>query len=357
MKVNLCAIAKNEDLYIKDWYDYYVNIVGVDTIYLFDNNDDDHMKWVLGSPYFSHLKYIYFPGDQMQKPAYQKYYEEHNQEADWHIFIDLDEYICFSKETDLRSILKNVDRNIESVVIPCFEMGDSDLVYYDDRPVLERFIKPALYNWHCVKSVIRGSLDLQTLSAHVAYHKDNRQYSACYGNYKLFNSEYSNNRFLKGTENNFNQIEKFILYYKHFDTKTIDEYVMFKFNRKDAIDGSLINKSKPFPNKSFFKRNVKTKEKLEVLSKAPYNGFKDLILLNNDEIDKSLLNEYRCIHVVSPDYISDNKRIISHKDFKPKDVFYNNDGWEELAEFYTIYNQPYRRSQFELNYLSNMHSN
>lgn len=357
MKINLCAIAKNEDLYIKDWYDYYTNVIGIDIIYLFDNNDDDHMKAVLTSPYYSKLKYIHFPGIAKQKEAYNKYYTEHNEEADWHLFIDLDEYVCFSEELSFQDILKKVDNNIKSVVIPCYEIGDSDLVHYDDRPVMERFTKPALYNWHCVKSVVRKGLDYQFHSAHIAYHKNGKQFSSCYGNYKLFDPTYETNRYLKGTENDFNPASKFILYYKHFDSKTIEEYVKFKFDRTDALFSNLINMPKPFPNQYFFKRNIKTKEKLEVLSTAHYNGFTDLITFNEKEDFNELLKNYRYIHIVSHDYQSNNKRIVVHKDFKPSDVFYNKDNWDSLAEFYMIYNQPYRRSVFELNFLSNMHTN
>ena len=38
MKTALCAIAKNENLYIREWVEHYKNI-GVSKIFLYDNND------------------------------------------------------------------------------------------------------------------------------------------------------------------------------------------------------------------------------------------------------------------------------------------------------------------------------
>ena len=40
MKVALCTIAKMENRYIKEYVSYYKNL-GVDVIYLYDNNDVD----------------------------------------------------------------------------------------------------------------------------------------------------------------------------------------------------------------------------------------------------------------------------------------------------------------------------
>ena len=38
MKVYVCALAKNEHLYINEWVKYYVGL-GIDHIYLYDNDN------------------------------------------------------------------------------------------------------------------------------------------------------------------------------------------------------------------------------------------------------------------------------------------------------------------------------
>ena len=40
MRVVVCAMAKNEHLYIKDWVNHYLRI-GFDKIYIYDNDDFD----------------------------------------------------------------------------------------------------------------------------------------------------------------------------------------------------------------------------------------------------------------------------------------------------------------------------
>ena len=40
LNIALCAIAKNENLYIREWVEHYKNI-GVSKIFLYDNNDID----------------------------------------------------------------------------------------------------------------------------------------------------------------------------------------------------------------------------------------------------------------------------------------------------------------------------
>lgn len=42
-KVALCAIVKNENLYIREWINWYKHI-GISKIFLYDNNDIDGEK-------------------------------------------------------------------------------------------------------------------------------------------------------------------------------------------------------------------------------------------------------------------------------------------------------------------------
>ena len=44
MRVVVCALAKNEHLYINEWVKHYVNL-GFDKIYLYDN-DDNNSKYI-----------------------------------------------------------------------------------------------------------------------------------------------------------------------------------------------------------------------------------------------------------------------------------------------------------------------
>lgn len=42
MRTAICAIAKNEQWYINDWIEYHLKL-GIDHIYLYDNNEADNV--------------------------------------------------------------------------------------------------------------------------------------------------------------------------------------------------------------------------------------------------------------------------------------------------------------------------
>jgi hypothetical protein len=45
-KLAVCAIAKNEGAYFKEWLEYH-RLVGVEKFYIYDNESDDDTKEVL----------------------------------------------------------------------------------------------------------------------------------------------------------------------------------------------------------------------------------------------------------------------------------------------------------------------
>ena len=38
MKIGVCAIAKWENDYVEEWVNHYIDVIGVDVIYLYDIN-------------------------------------------------------------------------------------------------------------------------------------------------------------------------------------------------------------------------------------------------------------------------------------------------------------------------------
>lgn len=43
IKIAICTMAKKENLYIKEYVDYYIKL-GIDHIFIYDNNDDNTEK-------------------------------------------------------------------------------------------------------------------------------------------------------------------------------------------------------------------------------------------------------------------------------------------------------------------------
>lgn len=84
LKVYLCAIAKRENRYIREWVEHYKSI-RVDRIYLYDNNDVDGERFedVIGDYIDSKYVYVinYRGRKQCQFDAYNECYEKHGRKV------------------------------------------------------------------------------------------------------------------------------------------------------------------------------------------------------------------------------------------------------------------------------------
>lgn len=104
--VTICAIFKNEGLYLKEWIEYHL-IVGVDHFYMYNNNSTDKYLDVL-KPYINSGKVtlINWPYQQAQIKAYRDCIEKRRSEANWIGFIDLDEFIVPIKDDTIYDFLR-----------------------------------------------------------------------------------------------------------------------------------------------------------------------------------------------------------------------------------------------------------
>ena len=78
MRVVVCAMAKNEHLYINDWVKHYISI-GFDTIYIYDNDDVNKPSITdyIDQKYLPKVKIIDIRGQSgkcLQNDIYTKFY-------------------------------------------------------------------------------------------------------------------------------------------------------------------------------------------------------------------------------------------------------------------------------------------
>ena len=120
-KVSVCAIFKNEALYLKEWIEYH-RIVGIQHFYLYNNNSDDDYKEVL-DPYIDEgiVTLIPWPHNQAQMEAYKDGIKKFSCESEWITFIDIDEFIVPVIENNIYEILKPFQKN-RPVVIGYWKM-------------------------------------------------------------------------------------------------------------------------------------------------------------------------------------------------------------------------------------------
>ena len=138
--------------------------------------------------------------------------------------------------------------------------SDNDLIYYEDKPVQERFTTPLpnnILNKH-IKSTIRGHLKINYWKNMINPHSSKVKVNCCSPNGKKINYKSPFN----------NPPNHGIAFLKHYETKTIEEYILkIKRGRSDLFvkinDELWKNKFK-----YFFMRNKKTKKKIDLIKKV-----------------------------------------------------------------------------------------
>ncbi len=265
--IALCCIAKCENDYILEFVDYYFSI-GVDKIYIYDNNavDGESLQDVMFD-YVSKGKceIINFRGKKVcQLAAYQDCYDKHSKEFGWIMFFDCDEFLVLNKHDNLREFLNRPClKPFQLIHINWMVYGDSDLLYNDGRPMMQRFTKPVLpldfkyrsnfpENNH-IKTILRGGLK-NVRWIHTSHDAIVDYYRCC----NASGIECDPNSAVSDFDHS-------VAYLRHFYTKTISEWIEIKQKRgypdhEDGENGITAD------IESFFKINKKTKEKEAILN-------------------------------------------------------------------------------------------
>jgi len=106
MYLSLCLIAKDENIYLKEWLDFHI-LIGVEHFWIYDNDSkiplaktiNDYIKkgWVTVNP---------IHGKAVQLYAYDHCIREYGQLSQWIGFIDTDEFIITKTTADLKEFLR-----------------------------------------------------------------------------------------------------------------------------------------------------------------------------------------------------------------------------------------------------------
>ena len=236
IKVCLCVIGKNENLYAKEFVTYYKNL-GYNHIYIYDNNDKKGEKFedVLQDEIQSNfVTIVNFRGKSAlhiqrgpQCLAYNHCYEAHRKEYDWLSFFDFDEFL------EVRPNAKNIQEFLgnprydkcQNIKINFLIYDDNEQLYYDNRPVQERFPNPK-YNHssnNIVKSTVRGGLEHNYWRFKCSVHTSYMNVTNC-------NSQGDIIKYNSGS----NPINHTYAAIKHYYTKSVEEFVN-KTRRGDSF--------------------------------------------------------------------------------------------------------------------------
>lgn len=265
MKVALCAIARFENRYVKEWVDYHLN-KGFAHIYLYDNNreDEERLSEVINTNSVEYKDVVTIvPYHNVivcpQLKAYNDCYQK--TDCDWIAFFDLDEFFTFNAQCQFRTIndLVSSRSNFDAILLNWMGFGDNGHCYYADKPVVERFVTPLPINFSVcnmfgrqpfnghVKSIVRTRMNIKMCSPHIASGRLN----CC--NAK---GEPTNNVPYQPT------ISHDVAYLRHFVTKSISEYIQTK-GRRPAADSAFSH----YSISSFFWYNKPTFRKWLIYKK------------------------------------------------------------------------------------------
>lgn len=153
--LSIVAIAKDEGLYINEWIAFN-KAVGVDHIYLYDNDSTDGLREKISSYVDEgYVSYHLIRGKKRQCDAYNEAIDKYKYESKYMIFIDVDEFVFpVSDQERLVDVIDNYfkdNKQIGGLSINWLLFGSSGKEQYDDDLVIERFTKRAKYEFDANK--------------------------------------------------------------------------------------------------------------------------------------------------------------------------------------------------------------
>ena len=160
MKIALCSVGKKENLYAKEFIEYYINL-GVNHIFIYDDNEKNDEKigdiipleyYLNISLYETHSKNITH-----QSEAFSDCYKNNLEKFDWFIMLDMDEYLYIVNDTLERYLNNPTIKKCDIIKINWVISRDNNLIYYEPKPLFERFGPPFIKS-KFIKSIIRGNI-------------------------------------------------------------------------------------------------------------------------------------------------------------------------------------------------------
>ena len=151
LKFAVCTIGKLENLYARDFVLYYLEL-GVDKIYIYDNNDingekfEDVLQDLIDQKF---VKIIDMRGKQdenLRKIAYESCYNDYYDIYNWFLFFDFDEYLYIEENTLNNFVKSPLYEKCSSILLYWRIYTDNDQKNYSIESPIKRFTEPISKN-------------------------------------------------------------------------------------------------------------------------------------------------------------------------------------------------------------------
>ena len=136
----ICAIVRNEDLYIHEWVQYH-KFIGYDFIQLFDNNINAsavlaELPKIYGENF---IRICHVSGIGKQVKSYNYCLEQYRHTNTWATFIDIDEFLVLRRHPNVQSFLSEIGAEGGAISLNRIEFTSNGHIHYENKSVLERF--------------------------------------------------------------------------------------------------------------------------------------------------------------------------------------------------------------------------
>ena len=222
IKVCICTIGKRENLYAKEYVDYYKKR-GINKIFIYDNNNKDDEKFdIVLKDYIKEgfVEIVDFRGIiAPQVKAMEDCRRNNYQNYDWLIFFDMDEYLFVRKFSNIKDFLnQKIFDKCQRIQLNWFFHTDNNLLYYDRRTLAERFPEKdkrwkniKIGGSEGIKSILRGHINTTIIHAHIL----SRNLTSCDGFGKI--------KKIEGIITN--ESDHYYNYIDHYWAKSTEEFV------------------------------------------------------------------------------------------------------------------------------------
>ena len=273
IKICLCVVAKNENLYLREFVEHYKKI-GYNKIFLYDNNEPDGEN-------FNEVIYDYIKSgfvkvinyrkisvhSNPQADSYKDCYKKNNKLYDWLSFYDIDELLEINeKYKTIQDFLKEkIFEHCQNIKINWFMHINKNGLYYENKPLKQRKI-PSIYNHSSnnrIKSTVKGNLPVNYWKEARNFHTSILNITCCSSSGKKI--EFDSPSMIPPDYTNAKL--------NHYYYKSFEEFCL-KLKR-GVVDRSR-NRNKEIIKKNYknlYNANKNDSEKLKIIHKIFNNSF------------------------------------------------------------------------------------
>ena len=184
----MCVIAKNENLYVREFVEYYKKI-GYDNIFIYDNNDKngENFEEVINDYIQSRFVKIINFRDKNENPsqleAYRDCYSKNYKIYNWISFYDMDEFLEINKKyNSIKDLLNdNIFDHCQNIKINWLMDINDNILYFENKSLQQR-IKTFNYDDHSnkhIKSTVKGHLAINYWKNSHNPHSSNLKVTSC----------------------------------------------------------------------------------------------------------------------------------------------------------------------------------